>query len=602
MYAGTVTGLKKTDDGGLTWRDLGFGATRINGLAIDPVNPLIVYVGLQGRVLKSADAGASWNVVLTAAGTRFVSDIIVDPNNPDTVYVATQGAGLQRSDDQGETWNAVAGLPDINVQKFALGNNGGNYIYVKTGKGMYVTTDRGVTWREAGLNARTVTAIVVDSTDPEIVYAAVVQRGVLRSTNGGLRWEDFNAGLTDSHAATMIPDRAAPGTLLLASSRSGLFTSPMAQPRWQELGTVDLYASITAISVAPNGAEIIAGSRQGLFASADKGGSWRFLYGDLQTSAIYSLVRDPVDPRRLFAAAGTLGVSLSENGGNAWRRVNLGLEGVDVQQLVVNPSVATTLYASGPAGVWRTVNGAATWFNVLADVAVNVLAVSPMAPAEVFAATGDGLFKSSNFGADWQAIDSDLPDGDVTALLVHPLDAQLLYAAVNGHGVLRSNDSGLTWRDYSPGLADDIAIRRLVIDANRPDALLAATSVGVLVRDGIANEWVELNTGLDATDVLALEVHVSSGELFAGLAEDGMRQALFQTFPQAPRPAPGPPPAPAPAPADDNGGLGSVTWIGAFVLLTAVFGEFRLARLRRSPRVLSSAACPDTTTTNQSPA
>lgn len=109
-------GIFRSTNNAVTWtaHDGGIPAAdrdRAVTLAIDPVEPAILYAGLLGggRVYKTTDGGATWTA--SAAGLPAkarVSQLLISPQSPSTIFAATQ-LGLYRSDDAGATW-ALAGF------------------------------------------------------------------------------------------------------------------------------------------------------------------------------------------------------------------------------------------------------------------------------------------------------------------------------------------------------------------------------------------------------------------------------------------------------------------------------------------------------------
>jgi hypothetical protein len=134
-YMGTTGGgLWKTDDMGITWRNVSDGYFKtgsIGAVAVAESDPNVVYVGMGEHavrgvmthsgdgVYKSTDAGKTWkNVGLEL--TRHISRIVIDPKNPNIVLVAAQGAlyshstqrGIYKSSDGGESWKNVLFVDD----------------------------------------------------------------------------------------------------------------------------------------------------------------------------------------------------------------------------------------------------------------------------------------------------------------------------------------------------------------------------------------------------------------------------------------------------------------------------------------------------------
>src|SRR5919205_78525 len=106
-YMGTTGGgLWKTDDMGISWRNISDGYFKtgsIGAIAVAEGDPNVVYVGMGEHavrgvmthhgdgVYKSTDGGKTWKRIGLEL-TQHISRIVVDPKNPDIVLVAAQGA------------------------------------------------------------------------------------------------------------------------------------------------------------------------------------------------------------------------------------------------------------------------------------------------------------------------------------------------------------------------------------------------------------------------------------------------------------------------------------------------------------------------------
>jgi photosystem II stability/assembly factor-like uncharacterized protein len=118
-------------------------------------------------------------------------------------------------------------------------------------------------------------------------------------------------------------------------------------------------------------------------------------------------------------------------------------------------------------GVWKTDDGARTWFPIFdaeSTGSVGALAVAPSDPRTIYVGSGeglqrpdlsvgDGIYKSTDAGASWTHLG--LRDGQqIPAIIVDPHDPNRLFVAVLGHpygpneerGVFRSLDGGATWQ------------------------------------------------------------------------------------------------------------------------------------------------------------
>ncbi|HUJ79481.1 MAG TPA: hypothetical protein VLY45_04105 [Nitrospiria bacterium] len=215
LYLGAGgAGLYKSTDGGDTWIEMNQGLqnTDIGELVLHPDNPDIVYVVTSTGVFKSPDGGAHW--VALNQGDDFsesqqYQSLLVLPTSPPTLFLASRrGLYTRREGDAG--WVAVPGILN-NKQISALADDprtGRLYAGVmrrgKTTKtlnegGLFVSEDRGAHWTRLGkgLERDWIRTIVIDPVDPRTIYLTTSGRGLLKSRDGGLSWNEINAGLAD---------------------------------------------------------------------------------------------------------------------------------------------------------------------------------------------------------------------------------------------------------------------------------------------------------------------------------------------------------------------------------------------------------------------
>ncbi|MFH1218989.1 MAG: FlgD immunoglobulin-like domain containing protein [Candidatus Eisenbacteria bacterium] len=104
--------LLRTLDGGDNWT--GIYPDVIGDIAINPLNPDIIYITVSGdsAVYRSEDGGDTWTGFGAEAGLGvWATGVAVNPVNPAIVYAI--GQGVYRSDDGGTAWSDFgAGLPE----------------------------------------------------------------------------------------------------------------------------------------------------------------------------------------------------------------------------------------------------------------------------------------------------------------------------------------------------------------------------------------------------------------------------------------------------------------------------------------------------------
>ena len=184
-------GVYKSIDAGRTWTKMGLDATgRVGRIAIDPVNPDIVFIAAQGHsygpqrergIYRTKDGGRTWEQVLFVDENTGGIDVVMDPSNPKKLFAATwqfeihtwgresggPGSGIYMSSDGGTSWTRLRGngLPTHDVGKIsvAIARTNPNRVYalIETGDGVPVhgqPTDNGELWRseDGGTNWRVV--------------------------------------------------------------------------------------------------------------------------------------------------------------------------------------------------------------------------------------------------------------------------------------------------------------------------------------------------------------------------------------------------------------------------------------------------------------
>lgn len=76
----------------------------VNGFAVNPENPEMMYVAMRDGLFRSTDAGARWSRV--GEEVTDVAAVAINPRQPSEVYAATADGTIYRSTDGGGTWVA----------------------------------------------------------------------------------------------------------------------------------------------------------------------------------------------------------------------------------------------------------------------------------------------------------------------------------------------------------------------------------------------------------------------------------------------------------------------------------------------------------------
>ncbi|MEU4658305.1 cellulose binding domain-containing protein [Streptomyces sp. NPDC023723] len=275
------------------WDD--WGHTGVVSLASDPVDPDRVYAAVgtytnswdptNGAVLRSADRGATWqqtglpfklggNMPGRGMGER----LAVDPHDNDVLYLgAPSGKGLWRSTDAGVTWSQVTAFP-----------NPGNYAQDPTDTSGYGSDNQGITWvtfdESTGSGGSATKTIYVGVADKE--------NAVYRSTDAGASWQRIAGQPTGYLAHKGVLD-AENGYLYLAYSDTGgpydggkgrLYRYATATGTWTDISPAaeaDTYYGFSGLTVDRQHPGTVMATAYSswwpdtqIFRSTDSGGAW----------------------------------------------------------------------------------------------------------------------------------------------------------------------------------------------------------------------------------------------------------------------------------------------------------------------------------------
>ena len=129
-------------------------------------------------------------------------------------------------------------------------------------------------------------------------------------------------------------------------------------------------------------------------------------------SDFVSLVIDPTTSTTVYVPTSSHGVYKSIDGGGSWTPINSGLPPVSsrlpasvcVYSLVIDPTTSNRLYVSTTSGVYKSIDGRASWtchcLKHYGQVYGGILSIDPTTPTILYA----GNNKSIDGGATWQPI------------------------------------------------------------------------------------------------------------------------------------------------------------------------------------------------------
>lgn len=548
VFAATGSGLLRSTDRGATWELIGPGddqepAPAYLFVETHPRRPGVVLayqIEPQQALYRSTDRGNTWTT--NPAWPQKILTLAFGPG--DLVVATTEETGLWKSTDAGRTWSPIGsrGLPPgAMVVTLAIDPRNPRVLYAGlpvARRSLFKSTDGGATWKPSqrglavdGRPVQFVREIVLDRSDPSIVYAAVGSF-LFRSLNQGRDWTRL-----DALPGRLVNDLEPTEYGLLAATPVGLFLSADRGLTWHSRNTGLAIARIAdmALGSGEQGPPRLYAAANGrLFRTDDRGAHWRLTNLDEDRfSPRYfnpiSLAIFPGEPETVYVSASST-VARSTDGGETWTYFES--DCLLVSSLAVDPRDADHLFGSGvlvngcggpiTQALVYSEDGGETWTPHLGplthplgfdpfdssfyvqdldgslgrltggtleilfpDLDATAFAASPHNPGTLWAGRNDGTVgRSVDGGRTWTFSSTGLPSTHVTELVPDPVDPATIYAGHVFEGVFKSTDAGTTWSPVGIWPDGPLLQGGLLVDPADPSILYAGSGTkGVLTFD-----------------------------------------------------------------------------------------------------------------------
>ncbi len=327
--------------------------------------------------------------------------------DPMTYYMGTTGGGLWKTSDAGVRWENIsdgyfelgsvgaiaASVSNPNILYCGMGEHAPRGVMTSYGDGVYKSTDAGKTWKKMGLEAtQHIARIVIHPTNPDVVYVAAQgalygpnkERGIYKSTDGGLTWKNtlfvndltgcselsMDANYPEIMYAAMWHHQRKPNIVISGGEGSGMYKSTDGGENWFKIEKgLPKEKGKMAVSVSPaNSNKVYAvvesdsdKDKGGLFVSNDAGKSWSMASGDnrlVQRAWYYTEVfTDPNDENTVYVMSAPALRSI--DGGKTWETLS-GTHG-DYHDLWINPNNSNNMVIANDGGAAISFNFGKTW-------------------------------------------------------------------------------------------------------------------------------------------------------------------------------------------------------------------------------------------------
>ncbi|TMH28310.1 MAG: hypothetical protein E6H66_21970 [Betaproteobacteria bacterium] len=473
----------------------GLGAIgRIHSIAIHPTTPATMYVGApRCGIWKTTNGGAAWTPVGDSLPTLALAALAVDPVTPARVYAVLAGAAIYRSEDAAVSWTLVHG--DLGTPAGAgvllIDPTIPSHVYLTGSDGLYRSTDSGANWTR--VKTGLVNDVVMDPSNPAILYAGVQNDGVYKTTTGGAAgdsaWTKLSGLPTSGFTRiTLGLCRAVPTTIFAGLSGSPFrvfrstdgarfslrFTaaSSIYNP-WMGVDPADpsivyvlsaqfLRSTDGGASFAPTSGDthecqkfaldpvtpgvIYLGRDNGFFRSQDRGATWAQTGGGIANVEFYDGALAATDPNLMIGGTQDNGTIRYDGSSTVWNEIQDG----DGGTVAIDPTSEQILYAMGQyaSSITRSTNGGSSFGGFAAGLPTGSVCfnlqflVHPTTPTTLLAACTSLWRITSPTGA-WTTIFTPPGDSIVRAAVEPSVD---LYYAGSGSGKLYAGPGGASWQ------------------------------------------------------------------------------------------------------------------------------------------------------------
>ncbi len=488
MMVGTFGKVFVSKNSGEDWKQVEdnsfFTNLIVDSVVIDSRDTNVMYAGTSWRAYKTTDAGKSWKRI--SAGMIDDSDVFaidIDPKNPDHI-IASACSGIYESFNSGDLWRKFNGIPSASRRTRAILQNpaGNGAVYAGTTEGFWMSPDAGKTWLLTTRRDLEINYIAVHPDEPDKVYIATNNYGLMVSTDGGRNFEVQNGNLTSRFTYNIVSDAGRPNRFYATTNNTAtgggfVFVSDDSGTTWKSSVknlSVEQTTPASILQDEQNQNTIYLGTNQGIYRSLDRGGSWS------QIKSGVVAPKKPVVKKGKSTGKKTTPIAAVKPVAPSIKRVLAIDTKVRVNTLGYANDGKNGIFAATDKGLYRSQNVSAGWdkfsFGAGIDERVFAVASSIQMPNRIFAGTTfSGVIISQDNGLTWKQVAGIPTITPISAIEIDPNNADIIYVGTT-QTLFVSRDGGQTWNRRGGNLPVG-NFRSIAINPNNSDEVFVASSL-----------------------------------------------------------------------------------------------------------------------------
>lgn len=435
-------GIFLSHNHGLKWRNV---LSNPKGytlcVAVHPLNHNLVYALLAKGLYKvnkwysrykevylyqSQDGGITWKSIhafskneINVGLRKNAAMKEMDVNRKGTIIIYSRPFPI-RSTDGGITWEQTKIIPDSKACiYFSILKNGGNFhsIYAdpKSDSIWYMATtavlrsdDDGKTWhyKNEGLRQDYYFFLLVDPSNPDIVFVSDADHGLIKTVDGGKTWKNINVvGPWQEMWGLRFDPRDKTYKTLYGVFRRGdnaFFCKSTDKgegwkiiKKWKGMGHAIMVTR--CLSLVNNHGRLliyILNKFKGILMSPDEGKTWKYVNKGLPINLKKNLfvVLESDSKGILYVGTTKRGMFKSINRGKSWFPINNGFESLNIRRgsFSIDPNNENVLWVGCGRSVYRSKNGGKNWKKRLSGFYCSATMVEPGNPDNVYVASYQG--------------------------------------------------------------------------------------------------------------------------------------------------------------------------------------------------------------------